>query len=446
MRTRTIGFAIAGVFGLVSCMQDSNPPVSPTAPQLARGRNVGSCAITTTVNDAKAYFSDSKDPVFALLDTLTTQSAISASAATPVGFRVLSRLGAVANTAYGSSSSAKGDSVAGSKFANDVLGCMSVAGYDAASPVSFVSAFGKTGLFGVRSDAKLQAVISRATDTDGEPLFGAESGETDGWHASLGGTAYSDDILFYGSRLPLAATFEGEDTASVTFELSTLPTPLAFTKSVTVNNESVTEGTLRAGVCDMSSLSAQILHDHDQPTILPQAGEPSFCNTTGRDALLLLGAKLSPTARVALAARSVANYFLPQPLMARIGGGSALVSGLSDLGAVTFDVDTNTAVTFYTQPASGKLNANPQFKDPIAVQVLSTNGTALGDVKVSLTVVGNSGSFTPPADSVRFTGADGIATFPDFQLDKAGGYTITAHTPSYGSAVSNLFNLTGKLK
>jgi hypothetical protein len=132
--------------------------------------------------------------------------------------------------------------------------------------------------------------------------------------------------------------------------------------------------------------------------------------------------------------------------MARIGGGSALVSGLSDLGAVTFDVDTNTAVTFYTQPASGKLNANPQFKDPIAVQVLSTNGTALGDVKVSLTVVGNSGSFTPPADSVRFTGADGIATFPDFQLDKAGGYTITAHTPSYGSAVSNLFNLTGKLK
>jgi hypothetical protein len=150
-------------------------------------------------------------------------------------------------------------------------------------------------------------------------------------------------------------------------------------------------------------------------------------------------------ARVASAAKSVANWFLPQPLMARIGGGSALVSGLSHLGAVKFTVDPNTGVSFSTQPASGRLSADPQFKNPIAVQVLSANGTAMAGVEVSLVVSGNSGSFTPPTDVLRITDADGIATFPDFHLDKAGGYTITAST-TYGSVVSNLFNLTGKSK
>jgi hypothetical protein len=443
MRKRTIGFAIAGVFGLVSCMQDTtSPPAAPTSPQFGRGRTVGSCAITTTVNDAKAYFSDSRDPVFALLDTLTTESGVSAAAATPVGFRVLSRLATVANTAYGSGSLAKGDAAAGSKFANDVLACMSVAGYSADSPVPFEGALSATGLFAVRSDTKLPAVISRGTDSDGEPLFGAERSESDGWHASLGGVAYSGDILFYGSQLASSPTFDGEDTASVTYDLSTLPTPLAFTKSITVNGKSVTVGTLRTGVCDVSSTSAQILHDHGGASILPQAGDPAFCLSPPP---LTIGMKLSPFARVAATAKSVANYFLPQPLMARVGGGSALVSGLSHLGAVKFTVDPNSGVIFSTQPASGKLNGNPQFKNPIAVKVQSANGTALGGVKVSLSVVGNSGSFTPPADSVRFTGANGIATFPDFFLDKAGGYTVTAKT-DYGSALSVLFNLTGKLK
>jgi hypothetical protein len=319
---------------------------------------------------------------------------------------------------------------------------MSVSGYSADSPADFTGALGRTGLFAVRSDTKLPAVISRATDSDGEPLFGAERSESDGWHASLGGVAYSVDILFYGSQLASSTTFDGEVSRSVTYDLSTLPTPLAFTKTITVNGNAVTVGTLRTGVCDVSSTSAQILHDHGGAAILPQAGDPGFCLSPPS---LTIGMKVTPFARVALAARSVANYFLPQPLLARVGGGSALVSGLSHLGAVDFTVDPDTGVTFSTQPASGKLSGDPQFKNPVAVQVLSTNGTAMGGVKVALTVAGNSGSFTPPADSVRITGSNGIATFPDLFLDKAGGYTITA-TTVYGSAISNLFNLTGKLK
>jgi hypothetical protein len=384
--------------------------------------------------------------VFALLDTLQSQSAISAAAATPVGYRILSRLAVVANTAYGSGSLAKGDSTAGSKFANDVLGCMSVTGYSASAPVDFSGALGTTGLFAVRSDSKLDAVISRATNADAEPLFGAERSQSGSWYAHLGSSTslYTDPILFYGYRLPPAPTFGGEDTASVTYDLSTLPTPLAFTKDSTVNGFTVTLGTLRTGVCDVSSDSAQILHEHGSDAILPPEGTPAFCAAPPD---LNLGMTLTPRMRLASAAHAVASWFTPQPLYAFVtrGGGSALVSGLSHLGAVKFNVDPNSGVTFYQQPLSGKLGAPDQFPKDIAVQVLSVNNSALANVKVSLTVVGNSGSFTPPADSVRFTNSQGIATFPNFTLDKAGGYTITAHT-AYGQAVSDLFNLTGKGK
>jgi hypothetical protein len=194
---------------------------------------------------------------------------------------------------------------------------------------------------------------------------------------------------------------------------------------------------LKVGVCDMGS-GAQILHEHGTATILPLAGELAFCSLTAPPQVGMLKSPFS----LAAAASRVASWFAPRELVAfGFFGGSGSYGGLSKGGAVKFSVPQS-GITFSTQPASGKLNAADQFKNDIAVQVKTANGNAMGRVKVSLTVAGNSGSFTPPADSVRYTNESGIATFPDFRLDKSGGYTITAKT-DYGSVISNLFNLTG---
>jgi hypothetical protein len=432
MKTRALAtVAVASFIVLASCMQDTaSSPLAPTQASFAKASSP--CPLwSVTVNDGKTYFANSKDAVFAVLDTMKTAYATSAAAATPVGFRVLTQLAQAANAG---SSRVKGDAIQGSTFANDVLGCMTVTGYTA--PIDFSGALGQTGVFAVRSDSRLAAAVSRSIDPTTGPLFGAEPGQADGWYARLAGAAYADAFLFYGSKLPDTSTFNNEATSGVTFDLSTLPAPLSFMKITGVD----TVATLRAGVCDMLSANAQILHEHDGAAILPQASEPAFC---ALDATPSIGFSNSRYPMLAFAAKRVMSWFMPQPLMAGFGGGSALLSGLSHAGPVTFIVDANTGLTFSTQPGRSKLTASPQFNPPIAVQVLSTNGTPLGRVKVALTVAGNVGSFTPPADSVRFTNTLGIASFPNFYLDKAGGYTITATTP-YGSKVSNLFNISGK--
>ena len=64
-------------------------------------------------------------------------------------------------------------------------------------------------------------------------------------------------------------------------------------------------------------------------------------------------------------------------------------------------------------------------------------------VLITLTVVGNSGSFTnPPVGSTAVTNDVGIATFDSLFIDKSGGYTIKAKSALGDSAMAT-FNITG---
>lgn len=433
MKARIISsLAAAGVLALVvSCGQDQNRgALVPTEASFAKPPAPPSCSFTTADQDAKAYFSASRDPVYGLLDVLQTayKSGV-ASTTNDAGFDVLARLAAANNTAGDVKATAT--PAMGSKFANDVLLCMSVAGYVNTSPVDF-SAPLATGIFAIRDGSSTEPVASRTTDQYG-PLFGAEPNPPGSSWPLAGKT------LFYGWQVS-PETLAGEGVSGTVFELRTLPSGLTFTPPI------------RAGVCFIDDADARILHLHaSDATILPPAGAPSFCH----EAQVNLGQGASP---FAFAVRTLGSWLAPQPAHAARammpplgGGGGGLVSGLSEIGPVEF---TATLAFVANIPNAARrdttkaLDGNPatsQFSPMIRVRAASAVGNPLAGVAVHLTVVGNQGSFLAHnVDAV--TDADGIATFTDIYIDKSGGYTITASAPEFGtlSVLSNLFNITGK--
>jgi hypothetical protein len=441
MNTRVlVGVGFASVALAVSCMQDRGAtPLLPTQPSYAKPVG-GSCVASSTMNsNAKAYFADWKDPVFALIDSVQKYYAAANTAQTNAyGYQALIRVAYVANAPV-SDALVAGTPAQGSTFANNLLGCMTVDGYT--SSIDFAPALSDSGLFAVRSDSRLEPAVSRKQGAHG-PLFGAERKDaaSTSWYARYGTAPYTGPILFYGSQLSNAGTFNNEPTVGVTFDISSLPSPLSFLKLNLATTPVDTEAVLQVGVCDMTSSAGQILHEHGGTTILPNNGDPRFCALSEPPQI---GMVRSPFSSFAFAANRVASWFTPEPLYAFIAfGGSGSYGGLSKGGAVTFDV-TQSGITFSTPPRNSKLSANPQFVPPIAVKVVTTNGNPVAGVGVTLSVVGNSGSFTPPSDSYRETDEQGIATFYDFYLDKAGGYTITA-TTVYGSITSKLFQISGK--
>ena len=257
-------------------------------------------------------------------------------------------------------------------------------------------------------------------DADGKPVTGAPL-----YGAEPTGTAWplAQKTLFYGHLETDATTLADEAPSGAVFDLKTLPADLTFAPEI------------RAGVCDVADETARILHLHGTTaTVLPPAGIPTFCTT--QPPLTASRSGFRSMMEVA------AGWFTPQPLFAmplRLGGGG-LVSGLSEIGPVTY----TSVVSFTTPPKNSKLSASPQFKDVVTVTDTTANGNPLKGVQITLEVVGNSGSFTnPPLGSTAITNAFGIAVFPDLYIDKAGGYTVTAKSEVGGSATAT-FNISGR--
>jgi hypothetical protein len=416
MKARIISsLAAAGVLALVvSCSQDENRGISAPTEALRAKTPAPTCSFSTTNNDGKLYFANQKDPVFALLDTMQTSVRVNgtSSAATQLaGMKVLGRLGTAAQNGV---NMVKGSATQGNTFANDVLVCMGLAAID------FTDALGPTGLFAVRDNSTAYAVVSHKFDSTGAPVTGAPL-----YGAEPTGTTWplSQKTLFYGHLVP-DSVLAKEAASGVLFDLKTLPANLTFAPEI------------RAGVCDVADETARILHLHGtDATILPPAGAPGFC--TSQPPLDAYRSGFSSMMELA------ASWFTPKSLFAApaFGGGGGLVSGLSEIGPVTF----TPVVSFSTPPKDSKLSARPQFRPPVTVTVLSTKNNPLKHVLVTLTVVGNSGSFTnPPAGSTpAYTDENGIVSFPDLYIDKAGGYTITA-TSDVGGSASAFFNISGR--
>jgi hypothetical protein len=409
-RRVTLGLTLTGAVILASCAGDQpSGRLLPTQASLSVAP--AACSFPAAYAAADAYFGTTSDPVYQLVITME-HAYISggATGATDPGFEVLGRLGVAADLG----TPVKGTPAQGSAFANAILSCMSVSGYHAV--VDFAPALGPSGLFAVRSAGTSAPVVSRLV-IDGAPSFGAEP--------STGDWPITGKVLFYGVKLSVA-TLAKETPAGDVFELTTLPSGLTFDPQI------------RTGVCDVSDPNAQILHQHagDPAVILPPAGMPSFCPAPT--------STLESTSSFALAARQVVDWLAPRPAhaasfaptLARGGGG--LVSGLSEIGPVSF-IST---VAFDVPPRNTSRSANPQFRPIVTVRNVSTNGNPIQGALITISVAVNRGSFRISGNTA-ITNSSGIATFPDLKIDKPGGYTATAVSDVGGSA-SATFQINGR--
>ena len=404
------GLALAGVAIIAGCSQDQ--PRSALVPTQARSSAASAGCSSTAIYDAnQAYFAQPTDPVYALSNTLEAAYSIGGPVgATSAGFDVLARLAAAADQG----TPVKGTPAQGSAVANAVLSCMSVAGYGGA--IDFAAALGPSGLFAVRDGSTGAPVVSRLV-VGGAPSFGAEP--------SAGNWPVTGKVLFYGEKLSVA-NLASEIPAGDVFELTTLPSGLTFSPAI------------RTGVCQLSDPNAQILHQHsgDPAVILAPAGMPSFCPTP---------TSARETTPFVLAARQVADWLSPRPAYASRammpafgGGGGGLVSGLSEIGPVSF----TSTVEWVVRPRDTKRSATPQFVPTVTVRNVSTKGNPIEGSLMTLTVVVNHGSFTITGNTAT-TNAAGIATFPNLKIDKPGGYTATVVSSAGGSATAT-FKINGQ--
>jgi hypothetical protein len=415
MNTRAIlGVALTGAVVLVSCTQDntSAPSLVPTEATLAKA-NPNTCDFTVTRASAKEYFALLKDPVYAKIDAM--QDAYKAGGAantTTTGFAVLAQTAANVKDA----SKIKGTPDQGSTFVNDVFQCMTVAGYSPSS--DFSAALGSTGLFDVVFANSSAPVVARYA-VGNSPAFGAEPN---------GGTwPVSGPTLFYGSSV-VVSTLSGETVQGVVADLKTLPVYESFASP------------FKAGACKVTDSFARALHQHGTDVTILAPVQMTFCN--GDDDVL--GSVSSPTSSFAYGLRRAANWLAPRPLFAATmptsfgGGGAGLVDGLSEIGPVSF----TSVVSFSNAPTNIALSAQPH-SPPIAVIDTTSKGNPLAGVQITLAVIGNSGSFSYPVGSnIALTNDLGIATFPNFVIDKSGGYTITA-TSAVGGVAQATYQITG---
>ncbi len=158
----------------------------------------------------------------------------------------------------------------------------------------------------------------------------------------------------------------------------------------------------------------------------------------------------------AVAVRTLESWLTPKPAFAAPAltrGGGGLVSGLSEIGPVEFTASLafvanipNAARSDTSKTLDGD-STTTQFTPVVRVRATSqAGGNPLVGVTIALTVVGNQGSFIARNTSA-VTGNDGVANFYDLSINKAGGYTVTARAPEFGSTVStlsNLFNISGQ--
>jgi hypothetical protein len=423
--------AAGGVLALVvSCSQDQSRGV-PVPTEASYGKSTTpTCSFSTANNDAKAYFSNSKDEVFTLLSAQQAAYKLGAANATSAGLAVLGRLGVATDLGL---VKATADSVLGSKFANDVLLCT-----DLSTGIDYSAALGNKGLFAVRAVGNTAAVLSRYELPNGDPLYGAEPTTSAGWQFTGSAT---NKALFYAA--PVVTTI-GDPTVGTVFDLKTLPTPLTFSPSI------------RVGVCDMTITDGRIEHVHGSAVILPPSA-PTFCTSSS--------GMLEPSrSMLASVAHEMASWFAPRPayaasrsMFATFSGGGGLVTGLSEIGpvnvleALTMDSIPNASVSDTALAidtlSTGELNLNTsQFNPVVKVHVLTTAGTPIAGVLVKLTVIGNKGSFAATGDTAT-TAANGDASFPNLSINKAGGYTVSATVPELGGdvvLVSNQFQINGQ--
>jgi hypothetical protein len=410
---------LAGLASLALAACGTDRQETPLVPTSVSYSATPSCSNFSFIrNDAKAYFSSTKDPVFEAISALeSAQGLLDQSVTKNAALTVLSRVAVAAKDASLRKSTAT--PTVGNTLVQDIFLCSTYTGY----PTNLTASLGPDGLFEVLGGASDEPpTTGKYVVSHGTILYGAEPQATNTWAGSASGR-----FLLYGYlRSTTGFTLESLVPGTSAFELTAFP-------SVTFNPKIV------AGECTPGTSVYPVQH---QNSILPNVSL-DFCPQTGA---------MAPQKSPGFFATLV-SWITPQPAYAGFSTESAggLISGLSPFAPVVVDA-TKIAFTIKQQVNGGALtdftdkNVGDTFDVVVSLKT-TTNGTALADIVVTALISGNSGSFTQPQPITATTNADGVAVFPNWSIDKAGGYTITATAPVLGaglSASSNLFNVKNK--
>jgi hypothetical protein len=427
--------AAASIAALAAC---GETPTSSRNPAVARATTAPltlTCDINGLKSNARAYAASNKDPLYTIIGDL--QQLVKKGpneAGTDKAFDGLARLAAMRGT------SAQLSTATGATFnalTLGFLGCME----------SYISANvpGDFSVAGALSPGWMYEVRGKASDGDAgvyerglSPYWAAEAPQ--GW--AVASTSAAKRFLVYGYRLTDFLTTD--PTVGSAFEVATIPT---------IASGKLTLGSpLTIGECEVD-VTNTLRVQHEQE-ILKE--EELGCATPPAFATLSLPSGAKGFSPLHLAQRAL-DIFSPRTLQATmiigsVGGGRSVLSPFAVIDMQSVQL------AFTGTIADGAISKPLAFRsgDPVQVRVSTKNGSPLSDATVTLSIVGNSssiaffqdGSAAPSVTVSRTTDANGVATFDNLKLTKAGGYTLDATGAFDGVAgtttLSNLFNMKNK--
>ena len=426
---------VASVAALAAC---GETPTSTRDAHVSRATTAPlalSCDINGLKTNARAYASSNQDPLFTIIGELQQLVKRGPTAAgTDKAFDGLAQLAAIRGT------SAQRSSATGSVFNALTLGfvgCMeSYISTNVPGDFSVVGALSPGWMYEVRG--KASDAPAGAYERGESPYWAAEAPQ--GW--SVAATSQAKRFLIYGYRLTDFLTTD--PTVGSAFEVATIPT-IASGK-LTLGSD------LTIGQCEVQ-LTSTLRVQHEQSilreTDLSCAAPPSFATLSTAP-----GSNGFSPLRLA---QHVLDLFAPRTLNATmiigsVGGGRSVLSPFAviDMQSVQLAFVHGVADGAISQPLADTSG------NPAQVRVSTLNGSPLSGATVTLSIAGNSSSIAFFQDGSagatttvsRITDSNGLVTFDNVRLTKAGGYTIAASGSFDGvagtSVLSNSFNIQNK--
>jgi hypothetical protein len=424
---RCITLLLIAGFGLsvVGCT-DASRDSSPTSPSFA---TTVSCDLSTARSLVNSIFPMNERMTANSLLQIIQNEGSQSEAATNAGFDLLALV-----ATYGPASPLNS-----STFANAIIPCQNVG--TVATAIDFTAALGPKGAFAVRG----------ASATDGAPVLSQdrawglepplkEVGSTARytWNEITNAPSGVTTKRFLAYGYPVTPDkFTTETPVSTIFDWYSIPT-LTFSPGVIVGS-CINDGTTSGALIQHNAFGSG-------GEIIPSATS-SFCSfaSASRD---IEGWSL------AAVAHRLFDLFKPQPLLAaalwtRPPAGST--GALSPYIAVNPGQIT---LAFLGQIADGKTGVPLTFKGnpptPVSVSVTPAGFTPMDGVRVKLIATTNLGATVTPSGNIATT-ENGVATFPNLTINKAGGYRLIATLDGFGqnstagfqfnNVTSNGFNL-----
>jgi hypothetical protein len=429
---RCIALLLTAGVGLAALgCTDTNRESSPTAPSLVSSPT--GCDLSTARSLVNSVYASSvRTQANNLIQTIQNAGSQSV-AATDAGFDLFALL----------ASNGMGAAADRSTFVNAIIPCQLVG--SVTLPINFAPAFGPNGAFEVRgSTDDKAAAVSHDVLWGLEPPLDASLVKLK-WNditSAVTTTVTTKRFLAYG--FPVTPTgFTTETQVGTIFDWVTIPT-LSFSPGVVV------------GTCFYDATNSNYLIQHNPAgsggEIVPGA-TPSFCPPP--PSVLGYG-KVEGWSFAAVAHRMI-DFFKPQPLLAAALGGKTPPGGSIGSLSPSVAVDPKLiTLAFNGTVADGKTGVPLQFKPittpptPVSVSVTPTGQTPMDGVKIRLIATTNLGA-TVSASNNTATTENGVATFPNLTINKAGGYRLIATIDGFGqndktgfsfnNVTSNGFNL-----